>query len=225
MLSPTQIADQYAWLYQTALAPADAKWDYLLPLDGCYAAIKQIDGTAYVMFRGSVTFMDWMQDFKDFALPINDPLLGPVHPGFRQGALQALNPLNSAIGNVPVHVVGHSLGAAHAVLFSAYRRVKQLLVEGLTLFGEPKAGGPRVSELLSDVPLISFRNANSDGWDLVTDVPFSDPPQLPYQHARALTDCRGDPRPLDPWLVFRYHHFGLYCKALGCGAPQALSLE
>jgi predicted lipase len=199
-------------------------WDYLLPIDGAYAAIKRLDDTDYVMFRGSTTFMDWRQDFEDFALPYDDPVLGPLHPGFREGALMVKDEIDRLVQDKIV-VVGHSLGAGHAVLYAGYRVAEERGVDGLVLFGEPKSGGPQLAERLAHIPISSYRNANTSGHDLVTDVPFTDMPRLPYCHVRALTDCRADPDPLDPWLIFKYHHFKLYARAFGCGGKAALSLS
>lgn len=223
MLTPTAICDQYAWIYTSLPIPAGT-WDHIIPVDGAYAAIKRVNNIDYVMFRGSTTFMDWRQDFEDAALPIDDDLLGPVHPGFRAGVLLIKDLIDALVGP-DVVIVGHSLGAGHAAIYGGYRMASGNLVTAMVLFGEPKAGGPQLADLLSTVPVQSFRNANADGHDLITDVPFSDPPQLPYRHVREpLTDCRHDPSPLDPWLVFKYHHMGHYCRAFGCGTPQALSL-
>lgn len=224
MLTITAICNQYAWLY-TALPVPQGTWDHIIPVDGAFCAIKRIDGIDYVMFRGSLTFLDWVQDFKNMALPFADPILGPVHPGFREGVLLVKDLIDALVGDHIV-VVGHSLGAGHAALYSGYRVAAGKPVDAIVMFGEPRAGSAQLSKILAAVPLVqSFRNANADGFDKITDVPFQDPPLLPYQHVRdPLTDCRHDPRPLDPWLVMRYHHFFHYCKAFGCGSPQALSL-
>lgn len=224
MLNPTAICDQYAWLYQTKIPEPPGTWDAIVPEDGAYSAVKVVDGTAYVMFRGSLTFLDWMQDFQDFALPFEDADLGPVHPGFRAGALLSKRALDIFVGDSPVVIVGHSLGAGHAALYAGYRVAQGQRVDGLVMFGEPKPGGPKLSSILANVSVQSFRNANANGHDLVTDVPFTDAPYLPYQHVRTLTDCRRDPNPLDAWLVFKFHHFRLYAEAFGAAGPAVLAL-
>lgn len=217
----TQICDLYAWLYTSLPTPA-GMWDHLIPVDGAYAGIKKVDGIDYVMFRGSTTFMDWMQDFQDFALPKNDPTLGPLHNGFRSGVLMIKDQIDALVEN-PVFV-GHSLGAGHAAVCAGYRVAAGKPVQGLVLFGSPRPGGKQLADILAHVDVQSYCNTNTDGHDRVTDVPFTDQPQLPYQHIRNLSPCRGDPHPLDPWVIFKYHHFGLYCKAFGCGGSAALSL-
>lgn len=225
MIPVTAICDQYAWLYQDKLPVPGGTWDHLIEVDGAYCGIKLFDGVPCIMFRGSTTFMDWKQDFQDAALPFGDPLLGPIHPGFRQGVLLIRDHLDAICGDTTPVVVGHSLGAGHAALYSGYRIASKKPVAGVVMFGEPRAGGPKLSSILSGTLVYSFCNRNRDGHDLITDVPFTDLPRLPYQHVvDPLTPCEAWPDPLDPWLVFRYHRFRLYCKAFGCGGPAARAL-
>lgn len=220
MLSITAICDQYAWLYASLPIPAGT-WDHLIPVDGAYAAIKRMEGTSYVMLRGSLTGIDWVLDFLNFAEPFNDPIIGEVHPGARFGVLEIQPVIDDLVGGDPVIFVGHSLGAMHAAQLAAYRAAAGKRVDGLIMFGEPKPGGTVLSKILEKTPSQSFRNADKNGHDAVTDVsPFK-----PYQHVKdPLTDCWHSPRQDDLWGPFRYHHFGHYCRAFGCGGTAALSL-
>lgn len=219
MLTVTAILDQYAWLYTSLPIPAGT-WDHLIPVDGAYAAIKRIDGTDYVMLRGSTTPMDWVEDFLNFAIPYNDPVLGDIHPGARFG-VEEIRPIIDDFVGEHVVFVGHSLGALHASQLAAYRVAAGKPVDALIMFGEPKPGGQKLSQILANTHVESYRNADQHGHDEVTDVaPFS-----PYQHVRdPLTDCQHSPRQFDMWGIFRYHHAGHYCRAFGCGGPAALSL-
>ena len=229
MLTVTAILDQYAFLYAPAVP--GAAWDHLLPVDGAYAAIKRVAGTDYVMLRGSQTFLDWWQDFDDLAIPFNDPILGDVHPGARLGVQEIKDQIDALTGDHVVFV-GHSLGAMHAALLAGYRVAAGKPVDGLVMFGEPRSGGPKLSQILAQTPVQSFRNArpaNPPGspvpHDVVTDVARNLPPDLPYQHVRdPLTDCYHEPRWDDPWLLLKWHHGGHYVRAFGCGGPAALSL-
>lgn len=222
MLSVTAICDQYAWLYTSLPIPVGT-WDHIIPVDGCYVAIKRIDGIDYVMFRGSITFRDWVADIQQLALPYLDPLLGPVHPG-AQGGLWPVLPLINTLCGPKVVLVGHSLGAMHAALAAGYRLRMGFPVEALIMFGEPRSGGLQLSSILSKTNVQSYRNADKDGHDYVTDVPPCRLPSMPYQHVKdPLIDCWHSPNPLE-LSVFKYHHFGHYCRAFGCGAPQALAL-
>lgn len=222
-LGVTQICDQYAWLYTEQAIPAGT-WDSLLPVDGAYAAVKRCEGVDYVHFRGSVTFTDWIEDFDDCALPFEDDELGAVHPGARLGVL-AIKPTLDALLGPKVVLAGHSLGAMHAAIYAGYRVAAGAPLDGLVMWGEPRAGGAKLSSLLAHVDVRSYRNADADGHDLVTDVPRALAPLLPYSHIREpLIDVSCPPRRGDPWLAFRYHHFGLYCKAFGAAGPAARAL-
>jgi pimeloyl-ACP methyl ester carboxylesterase len=223
MLTITAILDLYAWVYSDLPTPAGT-WDHDLPVDGAYANIKRVDETDYVMLRGSTTLLDWIEDFEDCALPYNDPVLGDVHPGARQGVLEIKDQIDDLVGPHVVFV-GHSLGAMHAALLAGYRAAVGKPVDALVMFGEPRSGGPQLSGILANTMVQSYRNADKDGHDIITDVARAIPPLLPYQHVRdPLTDCHNSPRWDDPWLAFRYHHCGHYARAFGCGGTAALSL-
>lgn len=223
MLSTTEICDLYAWLYTSLPTPAGT-WDHVIPTDGAYAAIKRIDGIDYVMFRGSTTFLDWIEDFDHFALPFPDTILGEVHSGFRSGVLFVKDKIDALVGDHVV-VVGHSLGAGHADLYAGYRIAAKRPVDAVIMFGEPRAGGMKLASILMGVPIRSYRNGDAKGHDLVTDVPFKLPPLLNYMHAETLIDCCFPPPADDGWGVFRYHHFRLYCGAFGAMGTAALSLS
>lgn len=226
MITLAQICNQYAWLYTSLPTPAGT-WDHVIPTDGCYVCIKNIDGTDYVMFRGSVTFLDWLQDFQADALPFPDPHLGWVHNGFRDGVLKNIGYINSLVGPRVV-VVGHSLGAGHAALYAGYRAADRLPVDALVMFGEPRPGGPRLAAVLTNTHIESYVNGDGNGHDAVTDVPYDI--EVPfiggihYQHPKPLLGVSAAPSPDDHWGPFKYHHFGLYCRAVGASGPAALSL-
>jgi pimeloyl-ACP methyl ester carboxylesterase len=222
VLTVTAILDQYAFLYSPTTPGAN--WDHIVPVNGAYAAIKRVDGTDYVMFRGSLTFLDWIEDFDHFALPIIDQILDAVHPGFREGVLEIADPLNDLVGDHVV-AVGHSLGAGHAALWAGYRIAAKKPVDGLVMIGEPRPGGAKLSQLLAQTEVQSFRNTDPKGHDLVTDVPPTLAPLLPYQHVKTpLTDVSCPPAAEDLWLAFKYHHFQLYARAFGCAGPAAIAL-
>lgn len=226
MMSITAICDLYAFLYSSMPTPAGT-WDSVIPVDGAYAAIKCVDGIDYLMFRGSITLKDWWDDFDDFALPAQDMMLGPVHPGAYAGVKSIKLQLDSLLPDGKrVVIVGHSLGAMHAAIYAGMRVTEKLSMDGLVMFGEPRSGGPQLSGILngSGIEIHSFRNANADGHDYVTDVARSLPPEFPYQHARdPLVDINSGPSAND-YLPLRYHHFSRYAKYFGCAAPQVLAL-
>jgi len=216
------IADQYAWLYTSLPAP-DNTWDKIIPTDGAYVAVKNVAGTDYVMFRGSTTFLDWIEDFAAFAIPLETDALGGVHPGFYSGTIAVRTVLDRFLGPKVV-LVGHSLGAGHAALYAGLRLAAGKPVDKLIMFGEPRAGGAKLASVLTPLAVESYRNADSNGHDLVTDVPVKIQPLLNYQHPRELIDVSHSPSVNDKWGLFRYHHMGHYARALGATGPAALSL-
>lgn len=129
-----------------------------------------------VAFPGTDNLDCWGADFD--VVPVTVPGIGAVHQGF-WGAWQAIAPsVIAAIGDKPVTLVGHSLGASIAILAAA----------SLTLAGKPPVAvfgyePPRVSPdigvrtLLAKVPVHLYKN----GLDLVPDVPPG------WQHAALLT--------------------------------------
>lgn len=225
MLTITAICDQYAWLYQDKIPEPPGTWDHLLDIDGSYTAIKRVDGIDYVCFRGSTTFKDWWQDFDDFAVQAQDPVLGGVHPGARDGVIVVKDKIDALVGSNVV-IVGHSLGAMHAAIYAGYRVAAGQPVDALVMFGEPRTGGPKLSAILANTYVQSFRNADPHGHDLITDVARSLPPMLDYRHVRdPLTDCWKSPPPDDRWGIFGFHHFKLYAQAFGAAGPAVLALR
>ena len=92
MIGTTQLCDQYAWLYQDTLAEPQGLWDQKV-LDGGINGLKvEPDGTVAAYIHGSETIKDWIEDFDHFALAVDDPKVGKVHPGFREGGLHYGSP-------------------------------------------------------------------------------------------------------------------------------------
>ncbi|HXZ02281.1 MAG TPA: lipase family protein [Stellaceae bacterium] len=196
-------------LYNDPAAPWDALFQPEAD-DGVCCALRRIGEVDVVVFRGSETVQDWLRDF--FALPhepANHPALGDVHAGFMEGMEDAFAHLLPLLGKTVV-VTGHSLGAARATLFCGFMTAAGRPPRLRVVFGEPRSGCARLSELLAGVPGRSFRTAGAGRHDLVTDVP-TDPP---FGRVTALTDIAALPPPGDPWGIFAYHHIQLYEAAL-----------
>lgn len=225
LLSVSEICNQYAWLY---LEPfRQDVWDYVFPVDGAFVCVKQVDDVSYVFFRGSTTFLDWIEDFQDAAIPYDDPDLGLVHPGARDGVLLVRPLLKDVVGEKSI-ICGHSLGALHAGIYAGYLTVEGCTPQSLILWGEPKAGGNQLHNIIqkSGATVYSYLNQDKDGHDLITDVPFDIPEIAPYRHVSSdFIPVSASPQPDDPWLLFRYHHFYLYGRALGADSPQIRALS
>lgn len=226
MLDISGVCNLYAYLYTNLIIPPGT-FDHVVPVDGCYAAVAYREDADYVLFRGSVTLVDWAADFWQPQFPYHDAQLGPVHPGFLIGVNTVQSRIDALVGHDgrPVVVVGHSLGAGHAQIYAGRRLANKQPVDRLLLFGSPRAGMSELGGVLTGTKIWSYRNTDADGHDLITDVPLKLGPLLDYRHPVALTDISQPPPPDDRWGLFRYHHFALYCEALKASGAAATSLQ
>lgn len=185
----------------------DGFWDTLLPHDGGYVARKRIaDKTDVVIWRGSETDLDWLEDLD--ASTIIDPRIGEVHAGFLRGVESVRAALDATIAR-PVLVAGHSLGAAHAAIYAGLSLMSGKDLRGAVLFGCPNPGYQRLANILAGLPLHSYRN----GRDPVTYVPapiFG----FDYVPVRPFIQVDVEPDASDSWGLFAHHHIALYHTAM-----------
>lgn len=140
------------------------------------AIVRQTADGLCIAFPGTDNKDCWGADFS--FEPINVAGAGKIHSGFWSAWIAISPDVLKAIGEQPVTLVGHSLGAALAICAAVT----------LTLSGKPPIAvygfePPRVSPdlsvrtLLAKVPVHLYRNGN----DLVTNLPPD------WQHAALLT--------------------------------------
>jgi hypothetical protein len=140
------------------------------------AIVRHTDVGLCVAFTGTENLDGWLTDLDVTTVPVLRA--GNVHRGFWLAWQAISGDVLKAIGDGPVTLVGHSLGAALAVMAAVT----------LTLAGKPPAAvygfePPRVSTdmsirtLLSKVPVHLYKNGN----DIVPDVPPG------WNHAALLT--------------------------------------
>ena len=177
--------------------------------DGVCWALKRLPGFDVVVFRGSLTFEDWVRDLAAAPVPTR---LGHVHGGFYLGLEHVWGEVRPLIDQ-PVIVTGHSLGAARASIFTAIMVMDGRPPAQRVVFGEPKPGYADLGELVAAAPGRSYRNGDGLHHDLVTDVPYSFP-QIPYVHPTPIVPVCAQPPASDRWGVFSYHHIELYQAAL-----------
>jgi triacylglycerol lipase len=131
------------------------------------AIVRSTPDGLCVAFPGTNNLASWIADLDALMASVDG--IGHVHEGFWNAWLAISAHILDAIGDQPVTLVGHSLGAAIAIMGAAT----------LTAAGKPPVAvygfePPRVSsdtgvqELLAGVPVHLYKNGN----DLVPDVPW-----------------------------------------------------
>lgn len=218
MISDAEIASLCAGIYAYPGAPAIA-WDHLDPGDdgdGVCWALKRVAGSAVVVLRGSVTKLDWFRDFQAIADPFHHDDLGPVHPGFLSGMRTVERQLRSLTNaEEPIIIAGHSLGAARAAILTGLMVIDGRIPAARVVFGEPKPGFLQLAKLIEGVPGRSYRNGCGLHHDLVTDVPFSFPPEQFVHPTKVIPVCAmPGPDIFARWGVFAFHHMPLYQAAV-----------
>ena len=179
--------------------------------DGICWAVKRLDGFDVVVFRGSVTRQDWLRDIQVVAMPSR---IGHVHSGFYSGMEHMWGDLKPMLSQ-PAIITGHSLGAARADVLTALMTVDSVPPVARVVFGEPKPGLLDFAKLITGTPGRSYRNGDSTHHDLITDVPFSFPPEQ-YVHPTPIIPvcCRPAGVEFADLGVFAWHHIGLYQTAI-----------
>ena len=139
------------------------------------AAVLSNSKVTIVVFRGSETITDWINDFT-FQLQAAPGSWGRgvrVHKGFANALHTVYLQIKQAVANSnkPVYVTGHSLGGALATL-CAYRlqKVDGIHVSGVYTFGAPRVGNSEFKEEYNKILLEeTFRWVNK--YDTTPQVP------------------------------------------------------
>jgi triacylglycerol lipase len=141
------------------------------------AIVRRNDSGLCVAFPGSNNAPCWVADLN--AIPVAVAGIGDVHRGF-WAAWQAIAPaVLAAIGAEPVTLVGHSLGAAIAIMAAVSLTLAGKPPAAVYGFEPPRVGvGLNVATILRDVQVSLFRNGN----DLVTDLPSGMSHAAPLMH-------------------------------------------
>lgn len=175
-------AHDYALLAQEAYL---AKPDIGDPDSASRAIVRQTAAGLVIAFPGTDN-ADCVGADIDIG-PMVVPGIGKVHRGFWQAWQAIAVPVLAAVDGKPVTLVGHSLGAAIAIMAAA-----QMTMSGnppVAVFGfEPPRTSPNLGlrTLLAKVPLHLYVN----GLDLVPSLP------LDWQHPGVLTHIGKPSMPL-----------------------------
>lgn len=149
------------------------------------AALQVSDGSAIVSFRGTLpdSLRDWIDDLDTAAsVPYGGCSNCEVHDGFRDSwnalkgqVLTALNGLSPYV----VHVTGHSLGGAIAVMAAFELQAAGYSIGEVITFGQPRVGNQAFADVFARGFPGHFRATH---WKDV--VPHLPPELLLFEHAR-----------------------------------------
>jgi len=197
-----------AAIYQTG----GEEWDYggSYQDNEIYWGLKKLEGCDVIVFRGSITFHDWYEDFR--VIPVKTRV-GTVHDGFYEGMEKVWAQVSPMLTQ-PVMVTGHSLGSAHADILTALMVADGRPPVRRAVFGSPKPGNDELAKLVIQVPGDGYRNMDTHGHDLVTDVPLDLGGRFDFDHPKMLVDVSASPSGLERLELLGYHHIALYQKAI-----------
>jgi len=221
VISDAAIADYVLALYDYAGGP-QVQWDHLQPRsadDGISWAFKRIGENDLIVLEGTSSIQDIIRDLVAVSDPTTHSPLGPLHIGFWDGMMEAWDLIRRIIRK-PVIVCGHSLGGAHAAILAGIMVVNHQPPVRRVTFGEPRAGCPKLREVVSGVPTTIYHNHR----DVISDLPISLPPLAPYCDSgeRTLIDVKPHGRSL-LWGPFAYHHMQLYREGIKDVAVEAIN--
>lgn len=144
-----------------------AKPDIGNALSASRAILRQTDDGLVVAFPGTDNFKCWEADF-DIGLQ-DVPGVGQVHRGFWEAWRAIQFEVLDAISGKPAIFVGHSLGAAIAIMAAVDTTISGNPPAAIYGFEPPRVSpSANVSTLLAMVPQFLYQNGN----DIVPFVPF-----------------------------------------------------
>lgn len=130
------------------------------------AIVRKTDDGLCVIFPGTDNWQCLVADFD--ITPFDVAGVGKVYKGFWDAFSAISLPIMACAAGQPVTLVGHSLGAAMALMCAAYMTVGGNPPKGVYGFEPPRVGiDDGIRMVLANVPVYLFRNGN----DLVTQIP------------------------------------------------------
>lgn len=134
--------------------------------------VRLKSGLACFVPEGTHNLTGWLLDFAALMAPAPQRFdhkgLGPIHSGFYYASLPALTEILKVALTEPVGMIGHSLGAAMAILLGCQLidfGIKPVVIAG---YAPPRVGTKHLVKIATSVPHQYWRY----GTDPVTQVPF-----------------------------------------------------
>jgi len=167
--------------------------DATVEIGNSAALVELVDGHQVIAFRGTNDGLDVLHDLIAFPWK-PDALNVWVHRGFWAYTNNLIEPLTKLIlrRNLPVHLTGHSLGGAAALIFAAYCQNNGIKISGIHTFGAPRAGYESLASKTYRIP--------GNRYVIEGDAVPSVPPSwfaFPYTHDRPATMLPGIPGIID----------------------------
>jgi hypothetical protein len=173
-----ELVECAAATYHATTSPLAADFDGSIQ---AFLTLRQ-DGFKVVAIEGTHDAVGWLIDFLAIAAgeehqTASHPTLGMLHAGFLVSAQAILPKVALATSDGPWAITGHSLGAALALLVGALMAEEGSPPARLVAFAPPRVGGPDFVAAIAGLSSASYRFGN----DLVTDVPYTVPPDFDYR--------------------------------------------
>lgn len=136
--------------------------------------LAEINGVQTIVIRGTANEANVMLDL-DVNLKPDAHLQIKLHQGFSSGAKAIFDEITPYLkADQPIHLTGHSLGGAIAVVLGMYLEKNDFNVSQIITFGQPKVTNVAGAERFSHLPLIRIVTPE----DIVPLVPPISPLQI-----------------------------------------------
>lgn len=209
--SSTYLTNNYTDTYVDTFEPTYQIYNKHYDVNG-FIGVRHSDETIYVVFRGTQSTKDWIDDFKIHKIDYVNPSC-QVHRGFYDAeqsviddAIEEVERLQFSYPSYRIVVTGHSLGAALATL-AAVDLIEYGFNSYLFNYGCPRLFDDNCAEFVSNT--ITDRVRVTHCKDIVPHVP---PPAMGYTHISGewyedengtLKSCEGyeDETCADQWKI------------------------